>query len=363
MKKYFILLSILVVIFISACKTQEISKQQANHQTPETLTPKKDTLNWKTYEDKELGFSIKYPSAWFVNAPWESQDVQFSNYDPNNRDLVFDDYRKYEALGITVSRNTKRLTAKEFSDNLINVRKNAGQKVIEEKGVSIDGKNSHLLKFEEHALGGTLKESYIFVPFEDKIYILRSSPSDENLETMASKIKFSSAIQANKYVSEWKLYANKEHGFSIKYPQNWNFESLMDAGEGAGMNPSGSDNSIFRIDFKHPNYYSGSNLNKGRFIIELVPKKSPFYKSDITEFIKELDNKREYKIDITKEDKLDIPKSEYGIIREESYRGTPLRIVAFVKKGESIYIMSAPQSNLPEVKEIYTNILSTFQFN
>lgn len=52
MKKYFIVISILLVIFISSCKA------------PETI--KKESDNFQFYENKDLGISFKYPSTFKV---------------------------------------------------------------------------------------------------------------------------------------------------------------------------------------------------------------------------------------------------------------------------------------------------------
>jgi|SRR3989344_4360637 len=52
MKKYFIVISLLLVIFISACKTQETVKEESN---------------LLSYENKDLGISFKYPSAFTVS--------------------------------------------------------------------------------------------------------------------------------------------------------------------------------------------------------------------------------------------------------------------------------------------------------
>ena len=51
MKKYFIVISILIVIFISACKSQETLKEDSN---------------LLSYENKDLGISFKHPSNFKV---------------------------------------------------------------------------------------------------------------------------------------------------------------------------------------------------------------------------------------------------------------------------------------------------------
>ena len=73
MKKYFIVISILIVIFISACKNQET--KNANERRADNLL---------LYENKNLGVSFNYPSSFTIADKLEGAILILSDYDNSN---------------------------------------------------------------------------------------------------------------------------------------------------------------------------------------------------------------------------------------------------------------------------------------
>lgn len=207
--------STLVLIYLNYLKPQSISTPTPSSTPTESISPTPDpTANWKTYENKEYGFSFKYPT----------------NFQPSSQIQIID--------------NSDQLTVKQYSDNLVRESKNdelcpGCYRVINEEKYSIGVNTALLQEVVSHPIGRTIK---FLVSNKNKIIILRgnsigdsdtptSDSTKEEFLKILSTFKFTQsssqktpAIIPNgwKYDSYFSDSGNQK-SFTIAYPSDWFF--------------------------------------------------------------------------------------------------------------------------------------------
>jgi len=154
-KSNLILASILAILFTSVLIIFSPNSQKPSPSSPtpssistESISPTPDpTADWKTYENKEYGFSFKYPT----------------NFQPSSQIQIID--------------NSDQLTVKQYSDNLVRESKNdelcpGCYRVISEEKYSIGVNTALLQEVVSHPIGRTIK---FLVSNKNKIIILRGN--------------------------------------------------------------------------------------------------------------------------------------------------------------------------------------------
>ena len=149
-----------------------------------TQTTSSDTADWKTYTNKYLGFSIKYPPNWFINDDEESSAII------GNFSYSLNKSSDFPKSGASIS-----------------LEGTFGGCVDETKGYET---NNNIEK----------------VPIEEKVICINNvrmmlavDASDSQIsekETLLDSI--ANSFQSFDVISTWKTYTNEQYGFEFKYP-------------------------------------------------------------------------------------------------------------------------------------------------
>jgi len=178
-------------ICIEVCAyTCELSDQ------PKPLTPATDlnTDNWLSYSNKELGFSIKYPTT-LNKKEGEGSPVAFSVWGPTQEP----DTEFYDGINISFNKETYEGTTsfESFINTQLETEKEIAESVSQPLPVTIGGKSA----FRVDIVGmGTYTNYYI--PLDASYYLLISvmapDPTGQGYEAIVNKmlesITFESAI-------------------------------------------------------------------------------------------------------------------------------------------------------------------------
>lgn len=135
-----------------------IQKRQASMNQPVDTDPavktstKIDTSDWKTYQNKELGFEFKYPKEWSVDNERSSQGTVVFN-------TRFDESRE----SITFLKNTEKISSSEWFES--NRQKHKGT-ILKESHLTIDGVDAMKLETGEFA------QSFIVFSNEKNLFVV-----------------------------------------------------------------------------------------------------------------------------------------------------------------------------------------------
>lgn len=129
--------STLVLIYLNYLKPQSISTPTPSSTPTESISPTPDpTADWKTYENKEYGFSFKYPSNWFLN-----YDIVSEYPWPLNgpSDPKYDFQQIYNAISANVYPNQvwSEMTNSEFFNSLSQINLDETGNIGKVKGKKI----------------------------------------------------------------------------------------------------------------------------------------------------------------------------------------------------------------------------------
>ncbi len=220
-KKNLILASVLTVIFTSILIIFSPSSKKTSPSIPtpspistESISPTPDpTADWKTYENKEYGFSLEIPNYLVTkshpNFPWqidfwnESDDT--TGYYKYYRNALLNDPENYELplFWIYIDGNSMKTLQGDGG--------NGPQELIYIKPIN---ENFGLFSF------GVMFSDQVCVTEKNNKTIMIEC-SDKNL----SNPLFTQILSTFKFTdptADWKTYENKEYGFSFKYPLNLN---------------------------------------------------------------------------------------------------------------------------------------------
>lgn len=129
MKKLLLGISIISLLAVGCSRSVPVKPGMSNTPPPEETVQKPDMANWKTYENKKLGFKISYPSAYQITE--NPTDLPKPENDPNfykGTVLVLSNADAGEQVyGLIyvkkVKDSLKSQTAKQFSPFLTSMNK------------------------------------------------------------------------------------------------------------------------------------------------------------------------------------------------------------------------------------------------
>ncbi len=207
----------LFLIIIASLSTYFLLKSQ-NSPTP-SPTPVDETINWKTYKNQDLLFSIKYPDS--LNPSVIGDGVSFS--DNPTRALLY--------VSMITGNNPKNLTAEEWLKDPQQSQLRAGlSPKMQVSPLQQNGLSGIRLDNVDN-LEGYKDFKAIFIK-ENLVIILNFGPKEDQIDLanqILSTFKFldqkpqlsteSTYVDASKNAI-WETYSSPEAGFSLKYASN-----------------------------------------------------------------------------------------------------------------------------------------------
>jgi hypothetical protein len=198
-----------------------------------------DTAGWKTYENKDLGFSFNYQSGDILYVNDQSFWQQETNLDKVLSLVYFKkaDYGKKFGLGSDLDqiKNKQDIADAIKSNQKLNVPGLTSDKVTLTKY----GTNNFLVIFPG-STEGCFCSPIEFVTTVGDYYVMISKYNNDtkgkidvtdftndhssliqklygNIEEAISTFQFITPVS----IADWKTYENKDFGFSFKYPKDW----------------------------------------------------------------------------------------------------------------------------------------------
>jgi len=155
--------------------------------------------DWKTYENKDLGFSFKYPSKWLV------EKKQFTG------DLV-------EYLSVMVPTSGNLIDRNDPKSKISLASELIGIRVRTNDGWGKDG-----IKSGETVLNKTDKFVISYLIITGHTGTSAKEIYNETIPALLASFKFSGSTTST---SDWKTYENKDYGFSFEYPSDWEVNNI-----------------------------------------------------------------------------------------------------------------------------------------
>ena len=305
----------------------------ANGQTfTRTLTEEEQkkldpTASWETYENTELGYSIKHPP-----------EITFKS---DRFYLIGDDNRKDTADGFGPNLSIYL----RFGDSPKDAAEDELGKDRILKDLTINGYSS--VQVVDSGLGGfdyyisspdgkilrTISFSQDYSPTVSKESIAKM---DLIAKQMLSTFKFTGQNSTTD-TSDWKTYSNNELGFFIKYPPNWRFQETLVGG------------SIYSSDWKNNEYKAGDETGSSMSFRKL----SNITLDDLTY---NLDPNVLKKINILGYEAIQIKIADDSDLHKS-------KVTTYIRKDNEIYAIDYLDFDEDFMDEqIYYQLLSTFKF-
>jgi hypothetical protein len=231
-KEIIIVLSFAILIFLAlfgslyyfpsknlkelAIKNPPLSSQPPNQTTPSPIPSELPTPLWKTYTNKELGFSFEYP------ADWQFEESTFPGVSQKNIRLSF------QPVNFTLEVNASASLS-------ITSHSYEGYEMLSSEKITVGGESATKRTWQTTAKGKELyKDSYkaIDISFSHAnnrytLYINYKENNEplvlQNFEHILSSFRFQDLVQK---ADKWLVYTNKEIGYTLKYPSDWQLEEV-----------------------------------------------------------------------------------------------------------------------------------------
>ncbi len=187
--------------------------------TPTATSSVISTADWKTYTNKDLGFSFKYPANCAESSSSMVGGIQIITNNTYSNDCNFSvvPYDNLDAISISVPTPRKSLSDFTKDPDLSDI-----------KQISFQGNEALTGVFTNNNI--SYKEYVLYIVHNSHLYeisyVLSSKGQNFNIEISKQIIStFQFTDSAAVSTADWKTYENKDLGFSFKYPSDWkNFE-------------------------------------------------------------------------------------------------------------------------------------------
>ena len=202
---------------------------------PKEVTVLKSTLDtsaWRTYQNKEFGFTIKYPNKWRSPAVWDDNEFPNVTLGPL-------EYSEGCCYGVKVR---FLITPVEEFFNF------ADEAPISDSLVSINGVQARRVVMDSHY--GIKNVVTVAAPFKGVTLLLVYGEGDTEAEAAVSTLKILDTPQtltSDADTSSWKTYRHSSLGFQLKYPEGWKFKSST---TGVTLNSPENQESLRQIETK-----------------------------------------------------------------------------------------------------------------
>jgi len=319
----------------------------------QTETDSEVSSDWKTYENMDYNFEIKYPLGWFIE---EGKSENLTD------DAVVIKNFNQQVLGISDIANLETFEGIGYVEIFISKDKNPSQsiktKLEEERQECIDGGGCAPGpdKFIKElnigsgnipatmAEGGTPNiisefESYTGYFVKNSGYIYRIRLRTQDIETsntfdqILSTFRFTGENLA--ISNDWKSYENLTFNYSLKYPRDWEIFKQTDTDEVMSLRPIGMQEIPIIISVHKQN----KNLNTLEWLSSMYSNLSQYTSEKVI-----IDNKEMIKFYNTNQDN-PYPSINYFLVEDDNY-----------------YEISCTTLEQQKYIKVFDEILSTFRF-
>ncbi len=317
-----------------------LNQKPVAQQTPQPSSTSDETANWKTFINRDAGYSISYPNTWQVDSSNANNLYIFSpnKAKDNQKFYVYIQTEKTDKepgvwlRGKTIGGVCCPEDARISSPFTIEGKVFYTVLTSQSQYPGIIGQANGQIYYLSTASGFLDGGSYYFDQ-TDKVLMDNINISDKIMKS----IKFIDQNAAD--TINWKTYTDIKNGYSIKYSNDWNEE-----------NPSGTENPISLI------------LKKGMVIINFII--FPTDKKSLNEWLEFTKGKEGSSIDkVTDQTRLTIDTVEAERVIKENPQGSRGQItITMVNTGKVYQIIATFKDNKETVVKDLDQILSTFKF-
>ncbi len=201
-------------------------------QSPPAPTSPDLTSTWKTYENKEYGFSLEYPGQYGLKSDTTNNltNIVSSDYRDDSYDSEPGAAYQYASAMFGISVEDRACTPPSVDTSNPSSAKTT---IVSTKDVA----TGVVYGFQSYPDNYSLFQARMF---NNKCLVISCLSSTKGcLENEVSEEfnQILSTLQFADPASTWKTYENKKYGFSLQYPSTWTVEESTNSSPSVSFNP------------------------------------------------------------------------------------------------------------------------------